>query len=244
MLIYSFREDEKTPKPAFKSKDDDAAKEESKKLEAKPVEAFASKTYYGVNPLEMAKQFEKENPSKIDEEDDSDEKTTDKAELGNMKSEELSATPKEVKLPASQPQQPGNVFKKPTGTIGVFGQKNPMMTGASFGQSSLSQAMGDSHKEGLGISTSGRTFGSASHDSHPGHPGFTGLIGSGQPKQNAFLESGGNAQDDNDMADDEDIFGGNPPAQNPGFMNPTSFGASKPINFDPKSNPSFTQRRK
>jgi hypothetical protein len=239
-----FREDDEKLKIPFKSKDDDSVKEETKKLEGKSVEAFASKTYYGVNPLEMAKQFEKENPSKIDEEDETDEKTTDKADLGNMKPEEESAITKEVKLPISQSQNPGNVFKK-SATTGLFGQKNPMMAGASFGQSSLSQAMGDSQKETFGIVPPKRTFGSASHDAHPSSSGFTGLVGSNQPKQSTFLESGANAQEDNDMAEDEDIFGGNQPQQNPNFMNPAPFGVAKStINFDPKSNPSFTQRRK
>ena len=148
---------------------------------------------------------------------------------------------------------------------------NPTLGSGTFGQSSFDQALASntSHKAAESISNPGRTFGSKKTEEKSGFSGFKSVVSSSQPK-NSFLASGGN---NNDM-DDEDIFGNNQPAQpgfgfnnpspftqpqstgftqpqNPGFGQPgnVGFGQSKPtistsLGFNPKSNPSFTQRRK
>jgi hypothetical protein len=141
---------------------------------------------------------------------------------------------------------------------------------ASFGQSSFgvlkeSKPTVPVKAEGSAI---GRTFGSGKSDQKS--TGFKALISTNQPSMgivvykdyvigtNTFLSSGNAQVNDNEMGDDDEMFGG--ATQNTGIGQPKSnpfsssgnpgfgFNAAGPSNssslkFDPKK-PSFTQRRK
>lgn len=132
------------------------------------------------------------------------------------------------------------------------------MAPAAFGQSSLGQIAATQPAHATGFGSAARTFGTAKIDHPSGSSAFKSLIGTSQPQTNAFLASGADKVDDNEMADEEDIFGGGQPVQpSTGFGAPSPFGAQptgfgqpsggtlqSSLGFDPKSNPSFTQRRK
>lgn len=254
---------EKTKKVEEQAKRLEEPKESQKPLEEKPVEKVASKTFYGVSPMEMAKQLDAENAKKMASE------MTDKAsDLGNIEENPNDQNTAGQNMYGKREENKthsgkvigsnafNNPFGKPNQPTVASGipqtQTNPTLAPAAFGQSSLGQAsaMQESHIQPGGASKIGRTFGSAKQDKTEGWN--TGTA-------NSFLASGANKAEDNDMAE-EDIFGeGEPQQVNTGFANPTSFGQPQStafgqptgsgnlqssLGFDPKSNPSFTQRRK
>jgi len=246
-----------------------AKEEETKsteKLIEKPVDKFASKTFYGGNPMEMAKKMDEENARRMKSE------LTDRTgDLDNIeeKPDSEEVNPKKAfgkgvtDQTTSGKVMPSTNFSNPFGGApkpGISGgQGNPTLTPAAFGQSSLGQATmtQDVSKQPKSTSNQGRTFGSINPTS--GGSGFKSLIGSNQPQTNTFLASGADKVEDNDMAADEDIFGeGTSQPVNTGFGNPTGFGQPQntgfgqmsggsntqgSLGFNPK-NPSFTQRRK
>lgn len=253
---------ERTKKDEEQPKRLDETKPIQKPLEEKPVEKVASKTFYGVKPMEMAAKLDAENAKKMVSE------MTDKtAELDNIEENPLEQKTSNQNMFGKGEENKTNSGKvfgsnafnnpfgkatQPTVSSGIGQpQSNPTLAPAAFGQSSLGQASAiQDTQTSSGASKIGRTFGSAKQDKTEGWN--TGTA-------NSFLASGANKADDNEMAE-EDIFGeGEPQQVNTGFANPTSFGQPQStafgqpssssnlqssLGFDPKSNPSFTQRRK
>lgn len=247
-----------------------ARKEESSKKIATlidtAVEKVASKTFYGISPLEMAK--------KLDQEEEAKEEPK-KEEISEIKKDDTPEEKPKVNtfLGFKEPNQPSkpssstpfggssgaNIFQKKSES--TMHNDNPTLSTGTFGQSSLSQAIASNPTQGFGaIAQVGRTFGGANKEPTTGFTGFKSIIGSSQPSTSTFLASGANKQDDNDMAED-DIFGTGLPTQPSGITNPSPFNQnagnfgqpnnfipsgtiSTSLGFDPKSNPSFTTRRK
>lgn len=247
-----------------------AIKEESSKKIAKlidnPVDKVASKTFYGISPLEMAKKLDEEEAkeeAKKEEikgdkikDDTPEEKPVVKTFLGFK---DTNQPPKQMTSSPFGGSSGVNIFQKKSET--KMQNENPTLSTGTFGQSSLSQAIASNPSQNFGaINQVARTFGGANKESTAGFTGFKSIIGSSEPTANTFLASGANKQDDNDMAED-DIFGTGLPTQPSGFTNPSPFnqnagnfgqpnsfipsGTINPsLGFDPKSNPSFTTRRK
>jgi len=202
----------------------------------------------------MAKKMDEEN-SVFSEE--SDQKPVMRPELENMKSEKYIPAMSDISAAPTTKPNTESVFKtqnnssKPSAfsqNTGINSKSTFSMAPASFGKSSLSQAVSGNSQGSFGVNNE-RKFGSVVQTPTTGF-GFKSVINSAPQNTNNFLASGSGRIDD-DMGDDQDVFGQDssnmpPPMQRnmPSHMpmNPGNMQSS--LGFDPKSNPSFKQRRK
>lgn len=220
------------------------AKEPEKKLETKPKEPTKVESKEK-EQTQKEMEEEKEKDKEAQKEDNERPSPPRQQTYANRGDDSKPFGPKGTTQEAKAPTAP---FGSSFGSGGFTQSSNPTLGSAAFGQSSLAQATASNPSSGFGMGSSqpARTFGSVTQENTGGSI-FKSVASSGQT--NTFLSSGGENANDNDMAD-EDIFGSGQPSQQPSaFGGSGTFGQpagkiQSTLGFDPKSKPSFTQRRK